>query len=142
TVAVGDRTLDRVIRLVAEAQREKAPTQQFTDRFARVFVPLVLVGVLLLIVVPPLLELLSWRDAFARAMAVLVAASPCALALGTPATVLAGIAQAARNGVLIKGGAHLEALGSIRSLALDKTGTITVGEPSVTDVVPMDTVDK
>lgn len=142
TVAVGDRTLDRVIKLVSEAQTQKAPTQQFTERFARVFVPVVLIGDVLLIVVPPLLGLLSWPDAFARAMAVLVAASPCALALGTPAAVLAGIAQAARNGVLIKGGAHLEALGSIRSLALDKTGTITVGEPSVTDVVPMETVDE
>ena len=142
TVAVGDRTLDRVIKLVSEAQTQKAPTQQFTERFARVFVPAVLVGDALLIVVPPLLGLLSWPEAFARAMAVLVAASPCALALGTPAAVLAGIAQAARNGVLIKGGAHLEALASIRSLALDKTGTITVGEPSVTDVVPMTGVDE
>lgn len=141
TVVVGDRTLDRVIKLVSEAQTQKAPTQQFTERFARVFVPLVLVGDALLIVVPPLLGLLSWPEAFARAMAVLVAASPCALALGTPAAVLAGIAQAARNGVLIKGGAHLEALGSIRALALDKTGTITLGEPSVTDVVPMAAVE-
>jgi Cd2+/Zn2+-exporting ATPase len=137
TVAVGDRTLDRVIKLVAEAQTQKAPTQQFAERFARVFVPAVLVGDVLLIVVPPMLGLLSWPESFARAMAVLVAASPCALALGTPATVLAGIAQAARNGVLIKGGAHLEALGSIRLLALDKTGTLTTGEPSVTDLVPM-----
>ena len=137
TVAVGDRTLDRVIKLVAEAQTQKAPTQQFAERFARVFVPAVLIGDMLLIVVPPMLGLLSWPESFARAMAVLVAASPCALALGTPATVLAGIAQAARNGVLIKGGAYLEALGSIRLLALDKTGTLTVGEPSVTDVVPM-----
>ena len=126
-----------MIKLVSEAQTQKAPTQQFTERFARVFVPLVLIGDVLLIVVPPLLGLLSWSESFARAMAVLVAASPCALALGTPAAVLAGIAQAARNGVLIKGGAHLEALGSIRSLAFDKTGTITVGEPSVTDIVPM-----
>ena len=142
TVAVGDRTLDRVIKLVSEAQTQKAPTQQFTERFARVFVPVVLIGDALLIVVPPLLGLLSWPEAFARAMAVLVAASPCALALGTPAAVLSGIAQAARNGVLIKGGAHLEALGGIRSLALDKTGTITVGEPSVTDIVPMGGVDE
>jgi Cd2+/Zn2+-exporting ATPase len=142
SVAVGDRTLDRVIKLVSEAQTQKAPTQQFTERFARVFVPVVLIGDLLLIVAPPLLGVLSWPDAFARAMAVLVAASPCALALGTPAAVLAGIAQAARNGVLIKGGAHLEALGAIRSLALDKTGTLTVGEPSVTDIVPMEGVSE
>lgn len=140
TVAVGDRTLDRVITLVSEAQTPKAPTQRFTERFARVFVPMVLIGDVLLIVVPPALGLLTWPEAFARAMAVLVAASPCALALGTPAAVLAGIAQAARNGVLIKGGEYLESLGSIRALALDKTGTLTVGEPEVTDLVPADGV--
>ena len=142
TAAVGDRTLDRVIKLVAEAQTQKAPTQQFTDRFERVFVPLVLVGTALLIVAPPLLGVWTWQVAFYRAMTVLVAASPCALALGTPAAVLTGIAQAARNGVLIKGGAHLETLGTIRVLALDKTGTITRGEPSVTHLVPADGVDE
>lgn len=142
TVAVGDRTLDRVITLVSEAQTQKAPTQQFTERFARVFVPAVLLGDVLLILVPPALGWLSWADAFARAMAVLVAASPCALALGTPAAVLAGIAQAARNGVLIKGGEYLESLGSIRALALDKTGTLTVGQPELTDAVPVDGVSE
>jgi Cd2+/Zn2+-exporting ATPase len=141
TTAVGDRTLDRVVKLVAEAQTQKAPTQQFTDRFERVFVPTVLVGTALLILAPPLFGVWEWRVAFYRAMTLLVAASPCALALGTPAAVLAGIAQAARNGVLIKGGAHLETLGAIDVLALDKTGTITVGEPSVTDVVPAAGVD-
>ena len=135
TAALGDRTLDRVVKLVAEAQTQKAPTQQFTDRFERIFVPLVLVADLLLIVVPPLTGVWTWSEAFYRAMALLVAASPCALALGTPSAVLAGIAQAARRGVLIKGGAHLEALGAIRVLAVDKTGTITRGEPAVTDVV-------
>jgi Cd2+/Zn2+-exporting ATPase len=137
TAAIGDRTLDRVIRLVAEAQTQKAPTQQFTDRFERVFVPLVLAADVLLITVPPLLGVWTWGEAFYRAMALLVAASPCALALGTPAAVLAGIAQAARRGVLIKGGAHLEALGAIEVLALDKTGTITRGEPAVTELRPV-----
>lgn len=136
TAALGDRTLDRVVKLVAEAQTQKAPTQQFTDRFERIFVPVVLVADLLLIVGPPLLGVWTWTEAFYRAMALLVAASPCALALGTPSAVLAGIAQAARRGVLIKGGAHLEALGAIRVLALDKTGTITKGEPTVTDIAP------
>ncbi|HYJ81162.1 MAG TPA: heavy metal translocating P-type ATPase, partial [Longimicrobiaceae bacterium] len=135
--AAGDRTLDRVVRLVEEAQTQKAPTQSFTDRFARVFVPVVLVSTLLLIAVPPLLGVLSLPESFYRGMALLVAASPCALALGTPAAVLAGIAQAARHGVLIKGGAHLENLGTLRALALDKTGTLTVGEPEVTDVVAL-----
>lgn len=140
TAAIGDRTLDRVIQLVSEAQTQKAPTQLFTDRFERIFVPLVLVADLLLIVVPPLLGIWTWGDAFYRGMALLVAASPCALALGTPAAVLAGIAQAARKGVLIKGGAYLEVLGSIDTLALDKTGTITRGEPEVTDLRPAEGV--
>lgn len=136
TRAAGDRTLDRVVKLVEEAQTQKAPTQTFTDRFERIFVPAVLVADVLLIVLPPLLGLATLHTSFYRAMALLVAASPCALALGTPAAVLAGIAQAARRGVLIKGGAHLENLGRLRALALDKTGTLTVGEPAVTDVVP------
>ena len=140
--AVGDRALDRIVKLVAEAQTQKAPTQQFTERFERIFVPVVLVADVLLIIVPPLLGVWTWSESFYRAMALLVAASPCALALGTPATVLAGIAQAARNGVLIKGGAHLEMLGQIKVLALDKTGTITRGEPAVTNTVPLEGVSE
>ena len=136
TKAAGDRTLDRVIKLVEEAQTQKAPTQVFTDRFERVFVPTVLVADVLVIVVPPLLGVWDWSTSFYRGMALLVASSPCALALGTPATVLAGIAQAARRGVLVKGGMHLENLGTINAIALDKTGTLTVGQPEVTDVVP------
>lgn len=140
TRAAGDRTLDRVVKLVEEAQTQKAPTQRFTERFERIFVPAVLLVDALLIVVPPLLGWMTWSDSFYRAMALLVAASPCALALGTPSAVLAGIAQAARKGVLIKGGEHLENLGSLQALAMDKTGTITVGKPEVTDVVPIGTV--
>jgi Zn2+/Cd2+-exporting ATPase len=142
TRAAGDRTLDRVIQLVAEAQTQKAPTQEFTDRFERIFVPAVLIADVLLIVVPPLLSLWPWSVSFYRGMALLVAASPCALALGTPASVLAAIAQAARNGVLIKGGAHLENLGTVRAIAFDKTGTLTVGKPEVTDVVPANGIDE
>ncbi|MES2178484.1 MAG: heavy metal translocating P-type ATPase [Gemmatimonadota bacterium] len=142
TAAAGDRTLDRVIKLVAEAQTQKAPTQQFTDRFERVFVPVVLIGSVLLMLVPPLVGWWTWSEAIYRALTVLVASSPCALALGTPAAVLAGIAQAARNGVLIKGGAYLEALGAVQTLALDKTGTITKGEPSIVRVITMDGGDE
>ena len=138
TAAAGDRTLDRVIRLVAEAQAQKARTEQLTSRFERVFVPIVLVSDVLLIVVPPLLGVWDWSTSVYRGMALLVAASPCALALGTPAAVLTGIAKAARHGVLIKGGVHLENLGLIRALAVDKTGTLTTGRPQVTDVVPID----
>lgn len=137
TKAVGDRTLDRVVQLVSEAQTQKAPTQQFTERFEAVFVPAVLVADLVLVLAPPLLGFWDLPTSFYRGMAMLVAASPCALALGTPAAVLAAIAQAARNGVLIKGGAHLENLGTIRAIAFDKTGTLTVGKPGVTDLAPM-----
>jgi Cd2+/Zn2+-exporting ATPase len=138
TRAAGDRTLDRVIQLVEEAQAQKSPTQHFTERFETFFVPAVLIVDLLVIVLPPLIGLpgWTWSVSFYRGMALLTGASPCALALGTPAAVLAGVAQAARNGVLVKGGMHLENLGIVRALALDKTGTLTTGRPEVTDVVP------
>ena len=130
-----DTTLSRVMRLVAEAQSQQSPTQQFTERFTRWFVPAVLIVTVLVAVAPPLLGLLPFSQSFYKAMLLLVAASPCALAIGTPAAVLAGIAQAARNGVLIKGGVHLENLGGLSAMAFDKTGTITSGTFSVTDVL-------
>ena len=131
-----DNTLSRIMQLVAEAQSQQSPTQAFTQRFTAWFVPAVLVVTLLVIAVPPLLGWMPLRDSFYRAMLLLVAASPCALALGTPAAVLAGIAHAARNGVLIKGGVHLENLGALNVMAFDKTGTLTEGRFSVTDVQP------
>ncbi len=132
-----ESTLARMAELVAEAQAQKSPTQRFTERFERIFVPLVLVGAVLVAVVPPLVGM-PWADAFYRAMAVLVAASPCALAIATPAAVLSGVARAARGGVLIKGGAHLESLGALGAIALDKTGTITRGQPQVTRIVALE----
>ncbi len=138
TGGAGERTLDRIIALVAEAQAKKGHTEQLTAGFERVFVPLVLVGAALLIVVPPLLGAWPWETSIYRGLALLVAASPCALALGTPAAILSGIAQAARHGVLVKGGAQLESLGVVNVLAVDKTGTLTVGRPEVTDLVPID----
>ena len=137
TRVAADNTLSRVIRLVAEAQSQQSPTQQFADRFTSRFVPAVFIACALMIIVPPLLNLLPLQDSFYRGMLLLVAASPCALAIGTPAAVLAGIAQAARNGVLIKGGVHLENLGRLKAIAFDKTGTITSGTFNVTDVVPL-----
>jgi len=142
TRAAGDRTLDRVIRLVADAQAQKARTEQLTSRFEKIFVPVVLVADVLLITVPPLMGWWPWSVSFYRGMALLVAASPCALALGTPAAVLAGIAQAARHGVLVKGGMHLENLAIIKALAVDKTGTLTTGQPQVTDVVALESTPK
>lgn len=137
TAAIGDRTLDRVIRLVESSREAKAGSERATARFERIFVPLVVLADLLIIVIPPLLGLLDWTTALYRGMTVLVAASPCALALGPPAVMLAGIARAARRGVLIKGGVHLEGLSRVRAIAFDKTGTLTLGRPEVTDVVPM-----
>ena len=130
-----DSTLARVMKMVEQAQASRSPTHQAVERFTRILVPLVLIGVFLLMVVPPLFGE-SFPVSFLRAMTVLVAASPCALALGTPSAVLAGIGRAARNGVLIKGGVHLENLGRMRLVAFDKTGTLTRGEPQVTDVLP------
>ncbi len=130
-----DTTMSRVIEMVEEAQSQKSPTQSFTDRFETVFVPMVLVIVVLAAIAPPLLGWLTWKAAILRALSTLVAASPCALALATPSAVLAGIGQAARNGVLIKGGVHLENLGALQAIALDKTGTITRGKPEVSDIV-------
>ncbi len=132
-----DNTLSRVMKMVAEAQSQQSPTQQFTQKFTAKFVPTVLVLVVLLAVVPPIFGWMEFNDSFYRAMLLLIAASPCALALGTPATVLSGIAQAARNGVLIKGGVHLENLGSIQVMAFDKTGTLTEGKFKLTDIVPV-----
>lgn len=129
-----DSTLARVVTMVSEAETQKSPTQQFTDKFERYFVPASLSLAVLL--------LFSWvvidepfRDSFYRAMAVLVAASPCALAIATPSAVLSGVARAARGGVLVKGGGPLEGLGKLDAIAFDKTGTLTEGKPKLTDVV-------
>ncbi len=136
-----DSTIARVQKMVEEAQSQKAPSQTFADKFERIFVPAILVVVVLAAIVPPLAGWLSWPDAFLRAISTLVAASPCALALATPSAVLAGIARAAQNGVLIKGGVHLENLGSLGAIAFDKTGTLTVGHPEVADVVPASSIE-
>lgn len=130
-----DTTMARVIEMVEEAQSQKSPSQTFAEKFENIFVPIVLGVAFLAMILPPLFGWLTWHEAILRGISALVAASPCALALATPAAVLAGIGQAARNGVLIKGGVHLENLGRLNAIALDKTGTITRGRPDVTDIV-------
>jgi len=122
--------------MVSEAETQKSPTQRFTDRFERIFVPLVLALAFVLLFAWVVVDE-PFRDSFYRAMAVLVAASPCALAIATPSAVLSGVARAARAGVLIKGGAPLENLGSLNAIAFDKTGTLTEGRPRITDVMPV-----
>ena len=136
TKAAGQSTLSKIIKLVEEAQTTRSPTEVFTARVERVYVPIVFVATLLLVVVPPMAGFGTWGTWFYRSMAFLTAASPCALAIGTPAAVLCGIARAAREGVLVKGGGHLEALGRARVVAFDKTGTLTTGRLALTDVVP------
>jgi Cd2+/Zn2+-exporting ATPase len=138
TKPAAETTLAKIVRLVQEAQATKSPTQRFTEKVEIWYVPFVLIATALLIVIPPLVTG-AWSTWFYRAMAFLTAASPCALAIGTPAAVLSGIARAARLGVLVKGGAHLENLGRIQVIALDKTGTLTRGRPTVTDIVPVST---
>ena len=131
-----DSTLRRVMKLVEQAQATRSPTQLWVERFTRIFVPLVLLTLLGLLVVPMLMGE-AFDKSFLRAVTFLVAASPCALTLGTPAVILTGVAQAAKQGVLVKGGAYLESLGRLRLIAFDKTGTLTMGEPHVTDILPL-----
>ncbi len=128
-----DSTLARVIKLVENAQAEKSPTQQLMERFERKFVPAVL-GLTVLAIFVPLLFGIPLSVAFLRAMTLLVGASPCALALGAPAAIMAGVARAAQGGVLVKGGRHLENLGRLKAIAFDKTGTVTIGRPEVESV--------
>src|SRR3546814_622755 len=136
-----ESALAKVVKMVSEAETQKSPTQRFTDRFERIFVPAVLILSVLLLFAWVVVDE-PFRDSFYRAMAVLVAASPCALAIATPSAVLSGVARAARGGVLVKGGAPLENLGSLKAIAFDKTGTLTEGRPRITDVVPVDGADE
>jgi len=136
-----ESTLARVVKMVAEAEAQRSPTQRFTDRFERIFVPTVLVGVSLLMLAFLVIDE-PFSASFYRAMAVLVAASPCALAISVPSAVLSGVARAGRGGVLVKGGGPLENLGTLTALAFDKTGTLTEGKPRLTDISPAHGVDE
>ncbi len=133
TRLAADNTLARVIQMVQEAQSQRAPSQRFVDRFARVYTPIVVGFAILVAVVPPLLGWGTFSDWLYKALVLLIISCPCALVISTPVTVVSAISRAARSGVLIKGGAYLEQMGAIRVMALDKTGTLTRGEPKVID---------
>lgn len=136
TKAASDTTVARIIRMVEDAQQQRAPAQRFVDAFARYYTPAVMVLAIVLAVCPPLLFSQPWDVWIYRALVMLVIACPCALVISTPVSVVSGLTAMARAGVLIKGGAYLEALASLRALAVDKTGTITEGRPQVREVVP------
>ncbi|MEA3336415.1 MAG: heavy metal translocating P-type ATPase [Chloroflexota bacterium] len=133
----GESTLARIIELVENAQEEKAPTQRFLDDFEQKYAIGVIVATMLAIIVPFVFLDQPFDDVFYRAMTFLVVASPCALVISVPAAILSGIANAARKGILFKGGAYLESLATVKAMAFDKTGTLTEGKPVVTDLIPL-----
>ena len=141
TKLASDTTLARITHSVEEAQASRAPSQSFVDRFARVYTPAVVLAAVLLAIVPPLMGFGTWGEWTYRALALAVVACPCALVISTPITVVSGLAGAARRGILIKGGLHLENAGRVRVIALDKTGTLTEGEPAVVDITAVDGTD-
>ncbi|MDZ7262088.1 MAG: heavy metal translocating P-type ATPase [candidate division KSB1 bacterium] len=132
-----DSTLSRIIHLIEQAQAQKAPSQSFVEKFARYYTPAVVTFAVLLAVIPPLFFGGVFMDWFYRALVLLVISCPCALVISTPVTIVSGLTNAARNGILIKGGAYLENFGHLKALAFDKTGTLTVGKPRVQNVIPL-----
>nr|WP_295769102.1 heavy metal translocating P-type ATPase [Rhodoferax sp.] len=141
TAAANDSTLARIIHAVQEAQGVRAPTQRFVDQFAKVYTPVVFAIALAVAVVPPLLLGGTWFDWVYKALVLLVIACPCALVISTPVTIVSGLAAAARQGILIKGGVYLEEGRKLKWLALDKTGTITHGKPVQTDFMALNGSD-
>lgn len=136
TKAANDTTLAQIIRMVGSAQSRRAPSEQWVEKFARVYTPVVMVLAIAIFLAPPLLLGGAWDVWFYRALVLLVIACPCALVISTPVTIVAALAGAAKQGVLVKGGTHLETPGHLKAIALDKTGTLTEGRPQVVEIVP------
>lgn len=142
TRAVADTTLERIVHMVQEAQAQKTPTQRFVESWQQPYVLGVLAASLFVFLGARLIHTTNWHDAFYHSMVILVAASPCAVVVSAPAVLLSAIARAGREGVLFKGGVHLESLGKVDVIAFDKTGTVTVGKPGITEIWTATDVDE
>ena len=134
----GDSAIDRILKLIEEAEERRAPVERFIDRFSRIYTPAIMLVALLVTLVPPLLFGAPWESWIYKGLTLLLIGCPCALVISTPAAITSGLAAAARRGALIKGGAALEQLSQVQHIAFDKTGTLTVGKPQVTGVYPQD----
>ena len=134
----GDSAIDRILKLIEEAEERRAPVERFIDHFSRIYTPAIMLVALLVTVVPPLFFGAPWEGWIYKGLTLLLIGCPCALVISTPAAITSGLAAAARRGALIKGGAALEQLSQVQHIAFDKTGTLTVGKPQVTGVYPQD----
>ncbi|MBP1019406.1 zinc/cadmium/mercury/lead-transporting ATPase [Serratia fonticola] len=134
----GKNAIDRILQLIEEAEERRAPIERFLDRFSRYYTPAIMLLAVAVILVPPLLFAEPWEMWIYRGLTLLLIGCPCALVISTPAAITSGLAAATRRGALIKGGAALEQLGQVQTIAFDKTGTLTEGKPTVTDVLPAD----
>ncbi|HGL6385685.1 TPA: Zn(II)/Cd(II)/Pb(II) translocating P-type ATPase ZntA [Citrobacter koseri] len=132
----GASAIDRILKLIEEAEERRAPIERFIDRFSRIYTPVIMAVALLVTLAPPLLFAASWQEWIYKGLTLLLIGCPCALVISTPAAITSGLAAAARRGALIKGGAALEQLGRVTQVAFDKTGTLTVGKPRVTAIHP------
>jgi Cd2+/Zn2+-exporting ATPase len=128
--------------MVEEAQEKKAPTQDFVDRFARIYTPIVFSLAILIMIFPPLLGFGGWLDWIYKGLELLVIACPCALVISTPVAIVSSIGNAAKNGILIKGGSFLEIAGALKAIAFDKTGTLTEGKPKVSQVIAIESTEE
>ncbi|BBG60102.1 Lead, cadmium, zinc and mercury-transporting ATPase [Providencia rustigianii] len=134
----GQNAIDRILQLIEEAEERRAPIERFIDRFSRIYTPIIMLISALVIVIPPVFFSAPWETWIYRGLTLLLIGCPCALVISTPAAITSALATATRRGALIKGGAALEQLGTVTTIALDKTGTLTEGKPHVTDIVPVE----